>query len=432
MMPFLAVAAVMVAAALLFLLPPLVRRRITAPDARVAANAAIYQEQLEELGAELQRGALTKEEFERASREIEHRIVSEYGTPAAPQPAGWRPNTAAALAVGLLLPLAIVLGYLQLGNLDALSGAAVAEPDASAHAVSPEQMEALVERLSARMQQSPDDAEGWMLLGRSLGVLGKYDRSAEAYARASKLSPKDAGLLADYADALGMARGRKLEGEPLAIIKRALDIDPVHAKALALAGTAEFESRNYAAAIGYWERVLKVTPPESEFARAVAGSIEEARTLAGGALARKEAPSAKGKQALPEKQASAAKQAPAGEQAPAGNQSLQGVVSIDPALSARLSPGDTVFVLARPATGSRMPLAIARITVAELPYRFKLDDSMAMAAGATISSHAQVVVAARVSKSGTAAPQKGDIEGTSNPVAPGTSGVNVVLSRIVD
>jgi cytochrome c-type biogenesis protein CcmH len=426
MMPFLAIAAVMVAAALLFLLPPLVRRRITAPDARVAANAAIYQEQLEELGADLQRGALTKEEFERASREIEHRIVSEYGTPAAPQPAGWRPNTAAALVVGLLLPLAVVLGYLQLGNLDALTGAAVAEPDDSAHAVSPEQMEALVERLSARMQQSPDDAEGWMLLGRSLGVLGKYDRSAEAYARASKLSPKDAGLLADYADALGMARGRKLEGEPFAIIKRALEIDPQHVKSLALAGTAEFERRNYAAAIGYWERVLKVTPPDSEFARAVAGSIEEARTLAGGALAQKEAPSAKGKPVLPKKQASAEKQAPAGDQ------SLQGTVSIDPALAAKLSPGDTVFVLARPATGSRMPLAVARTTVAGLPYRFKLDDSMAMAAGATISSHAQVVVAARVSKSGTAVPQKGDIEGASNPVAPGTSGVNVVLSRVVD
>ena len=397
MMPFLAIAAALIVAALLFLLPPLVRRRITAPDARVAANAAIYQEQLEELGAELQRGAVTREEFERASREIEHRIVSEYGKPAGPQPAGWRPNTAAALVVGLLLPLAVVLGYLQFGNLDALTGA-VAEPDAGEHAVSPEQMEALVESLSARMQQTPDDAEGWMLLGRSLGVLGKYDRSAEAYARASKLSPKDAGLLADYADALGMARGRKLEGEPLAIIKRALEIDPVHVKALALAGTAEFERRNYAAAIGYWERVLKVTPPESEFARSVAGSIAEARELGGAA----------------------------------GNKALQGVVSIAPALAAKLSPADTVFVLARPVSGSRMPLAIARTTVAALPYSFTLDDSMAMAAGATISSHAQVVVAARVSKSGTAVPQKGDIEGTSSPVAPGASGVNVVLSRVVD
>jgi len=410
------IAAALTVGALLFLLPPLVRRRTTAPDARVAANAAVYREQLEELAAELQRGTLTKEEFERASREVEQRVVAEYGKPAAPQPAGWRPNTAAALAVGMLLPIAVVFGYLQLGNPDAIGGAAVA----TGHTVSPEQMESLVERLAARLQQTPGDAEGWMLLGRSLNVLGKYDRAAEAYARATQLAPKDAGMLADYADTLAMARGRSLEGEPFALVKRALEIDPQHVKSLALAGTAEFERRNYAAAIAYWERILKVVPPDSEFAQSVAGSIAEARTLGGGALAKQEAQPARGKQSS------------AGKQAPAGNKSLQGVVSIDSALAARLSPGDTVFVLARPVSGSRMPLAIARTTVAALPYRFTLDDSMAMAAGATISSHAQVVVAARVSKSGTAVPQKGDIEGASAPVAPGTSGVNVVLSRIVD
>lgn len=404
MMLFWAIAAALTVAALLFLLPPLIRRRTTAPDARVAANAAIYREQLEELTAELQRGALTKEEFERASREIEHRIVSEYGEPAAPQPAGRRPHMSAALAVGLLLPLAVALGYWQLGNPNALSGAAVE----SAHTVSPEQMESLVERLAARLQQTPDDAEGWMLLGRSLSVLGQYDRAAEAYARASQLSPKDAGLLADYADTLAMARGRKLEGEPFAIVKRALEIDPEHLKSLALAGSAEFERRDYAAAIGYWERILKVAPPQSEFARSVAESIAEARTLGGGALAQKDAQSVK------------------------GTQTLQGVVSIEPALAAKLSPGDTVFVLARPVSGSRMPLAVARTTVAALPYRFTLDDSMAMAPGATISSHAKVVVAARVSKTGNAIPQKGDVEGASAPVAPGATGVKVVLSKIVD
>jgi cytochrome c-type biogenesis protein CcmH len=424
MMPFLAIAAVLTAAALLFLLPPLLRRRTTAPDVRVAANAAIYREQLEELAAELQRGAVTKEEFERASREIEHRIVSEYGQPAAPQPAGWRPNTAAALAVGLLLPLAVALGYWQLGNPIALSGTGTTnEPG---HSVTRDQMESLVERLAARMQQTPDDAEGWMLLGRSLNTMGQYERAAQAYARAAQLVPKDAGLLADYADTLAMAQDRKLDGEPFAIVKRALEIDPAHVKALALAGTAEFDRRNYAAAIAYWERILKVVPAESEFAQSVAGSIAEARSLGGAALAQKEAPSVKAKQAQ------AAKPAPAAKQAPAANQSLQGVVSIDPVLAAKLSPGDTVFVLARPVSGSRMPLAVARTTVGALPYRFTLDDSMAMAAGATISSHAKVVVAARVSKSGTAVPQKGDIEGTSDPVAPGASGVKVVLSRVVD
>ena len=155
---FWAIAAALTVAALLFLLPPLIRRRTAAPDVRVAANAAIYREQIEELGAELQRGALTQKEFERASREIDHRIVSEYGEAAAPQPAGSRPNTTAALAVGLLLPLAVVLGYLQLGNPDAIDRAPGDAPE-SAHALNSGQMESLVERLEARMQQTPEDAE---------------------------------------------------------------------------------------------------------------------------------------------------------------------------------------------------------------------------------------------------------------------------------
>lgn len=407
MILFWAITAALVTAALLFVLPPLLRRRTTGPDVRVAANAAIYREQLDELAAELQRGAVTRAEFERASREIEHRIVEEHADHA-PASAAHRPAVVAALAVGLLLPLAVVLGYLQLGSPGALDGSTAS----AAHQVSPAQMESLVERLAAKLQQTPEDAEGWMLLGRSLAVLGKYERAAQAYARAAQLSPADADLLADYADTLGMAQGRKLEGEPFAIVKRALAIDPAHLKALALAGSAEFESRNYTTAIGYWERVLKVERPDTEFARMVGASIAEARTLGGGTMAKKEAPAAK------------------------AGKSLRGVVSIDPSLAAGLSPGDTVFVLARPVNvqpgGSRMPLAVARTTVAALPYRFTLDDSMAMAPGATISSHAKVVVAARVSKSGNARSQKGDLEGVSDPVTPGASGVNVVLSRIVD
>lgn len=400
MILFWSIAAAMTAAALLFLLPPLLRaRRAQAADTRQSANAAIYREQLDELAAELARGAITQAEFDRASAEVERRIVAEHESAVAPAEAGVQPLLVTALAIGLLVPLFAGIGYWQLGSPAVLAGGAGGEV---AHAVSPEQMESLVERLSARMQQTPDDPEGWMLLGRSLSVLGKYERSSQAYARAVKLAPNDPGLLADYADTLAMARGRKLEGEPFAIVKRALEIDPQHLKSLALAGSAEFERRDYAAAIGYWERLLKLAPPQSEFARSVAESIAEARTLAGGALAQK------------------------------GNQSLQGIVSIEAALAAKLSPSDTVFVLARPASGSRMPLAVARTTVAALPYRFTLDDSMAMAPGATISSHAKVVVAARVSKSGNALSQKGDIEGASDPVAPGTSGVNVVLSRIVD
>jgi cytochrome c-type biogenesis protein CcmH len=407
---FWSIAAALTVAALAFLLPPLLRRRMAAPDARVAANAAIYREQLEELAAELQRGAIGKEEFERTSREIERRVVAEHAARGL-EAARHGPLLGMALAIGLGVPLLAGIGYWKLGNPEGLRPAATAAADP--HQMSGEQMEELVEKLAARMEQNPDKAEGWALLGRSLSAIGKHERAAAAYARAAQMLPQDADVLADYADALAMARGRNLDGEPLALVKRALAIDPDHVKALALAGTAEFERRNFGGAIAYWERILKVVPPDTEFTRSVQGSIAEARTLGGIAAA---PPKADQPRAAPAQAAKA----------------VSGTVSLEPSLAGKAAPGDTVFILARPATGSRMPLAIARVTVAQLPYAFRLDDSMAMAAGATISSQTEVVVLARVSKAGSATPQKGDIEGSIGPVAPGASGLKVVLQRVVE
>lgn len=366
MILFWSIAAALTAAALLFLLPPLLRRRTTAPDARVAANAAIYREQLDELSAELQRGAITREEFERASREVEHRIVAEHGG-GAPAPASHRPALATALAVGLLLPLAVVAGYLLLGDRRALDAESVQLSD-------PKQIAALVPRLSAHVEKNPNDAEGWALLARAQASLGRYPPAMQAYARALQLMPENRELLVELI------------------------------KTLAIAGRTAFETKDYAGAIGYWEQILPFAPPESEFARTVSESIAEARQLGGTTTTAAANPAS----------------------------ALRGTISLDPKLRGMVAPGDTVFVLARPAEGSKMPLAVVRTTVDKLPYSFTLDDSMAMAAGATISKHAKVVVVARVSRSGNAMPQKGDIEGMSAPMAPGASGVNISLSRLID
>jgi cytochrome c-type biogenesis protein CcmH len=355
---FVVLAAALTAAALAFLLPPLLRRRTAAPDARVAANAEIYREQLEELGGELQRGALTQADYERASREIERRIVAEHAA-GAPEEARHRPLKAAAITLAVLVPLAALVGYWQIGEPRGLNSHAARPDDA-------QQLVALVDRLAAHLKQKPDDADGWALMGRALVSLAHYERAAQAFARALQLTPDNRELLVDFI------------------------------KVLALAGRAEFEQRNYAAAIGYWERILPFAPPESEFARTVAESIAEAKSLAGATAA-----------------------------------SVRGLVTLDPALRGKVAPGDTVFVLARPADGSRMPLAVTRTTVDKLPYEFTLDDSMAMAPTSRLSGQSSVVVLARVSKSGNPAPQKGDVEGMSAPVAPGAANVRVVISKIV-
>ena len=368
MILFWSIAAVLTAAALLILLPPLLRRRTTPPDARIAANAAIYREQLEELAADLKRGAISGEEFERGSREVEHRIVAEHAA-GGPAPAAHRPPVAAAVAVGLLLPLAVVLGYWQLGEPRALN--ASAPSNAAALQFDRKQMEGLVERLRAHLLQTPQDLEGWTLLARALASLDRYEPAAQAYARALQLQPENRELLVEFI------------------------------KTLALAGRFEFDAKNYAAATAYWERILPFAPPDSEFARTVKDSIAEAQQLGGIASA-------------------------------ASPVSVQGTVSLAPSLKGTVKPQNTVFVLARPISGSRMPLAVIRTTVDKLPYRFTLDDSMAMSPAAKLSGQAKVVVVARISKSGNPAPQKGDIEGVSAAVAPGASGLNVVLSKTVE
>jgi len=366
MTAFWIVAALAVALALAFVLAPLLRwRRAHAEASREAANAAIYREQIAELEADMQRGALTQEEFARASNEIERRIVAEHAVESFPFVSKIEQKIkATTLLVAILVPAFTGLAYWQLGTPRAL------DPQA-AQRITPEQVEAMVERLTVRLEQTPEDAEGWSLLGRSLFLLGRHEAALRAFARALQLAPQD----------------RELLGELL--------------QALALAGAEKYKAGDYAGAVSYWERILRFAPPESELAKTVNESIADARKLAGKA-------------------------------APSLAAAVQGVVSLDPKLQARAAPADTVFVIARPASGSRMPLAVVRTTVGALPYRFTLDDSMAMTQETSLSKHASVVIVARVSKSGNPLAQKGDLEGASAPIAPGATGVELRISRIVD
>jgi cytochrome c-type biogenesis protein CcmH len=219
--------------------------------------------------------------------------------------------------------------------------------------------------------------------------------------------PNDADILADYADALAMSQGRKLAGKPMELVQRALKADPNQWKALALAGTDAFDRKDYRAAVGYWERLRTSVPPESDMAQSLESSIAEARELGGMGAAPK----------------------PAAPLAAAGGGRVAGTVKLDAALAARADPNDTVFIFARPAEGPKMPLAIVRKQVKDLPLTFALDDAMAMSPQFKLSGFSDVVVGARVSKSGQAAPQSGDLEGLSAPVKVGATGVAIVIDR---
>jgi cytochrome c-type biogenesis protein CcmH len=182
---------------------------------------------------------------------------------------------AAALAAVIAVPLLAVFLYFALGNPAALGP----RQSDGAHDLGQRQMDAMVARLAARLAKNPQDAEGWVLLARAQAVLGRFDEASAAYAKSVALLPNNAQLLADYADALAMARGRRMEGEPEMLVERALRADPNNAKALALAGTIAFDKKDYALAVKDWERLRDLIPPGSEFAKSIQRSIDEANSL---------------------------------------------------------------------------------------------------------------------------------------------------------
>jgi cytochrome c-type biogenesis protein CcmH len=269
----------------------------------------------------------------------------------------------------------------------------------------------MIEQVKQKLAADPNNVDGWVVLARTYYVTGRADEAVKAYEKATSLIPGNADLLADYADALGVAQGRSLEGKPEAIIAQALKADPNHWKANALAGTVAFNRKQYAKAAEYWERATAAVPPDSPIAQSLAGSLAEARRLAG-------VPSA----------VSSAPVAPAAAPVAAGAR-VAGRVSLAPTLAASVQPEDAVYVFARPADGSRAPLALLRKQVKDLPLDFALDDSMAMAPSMKLSNHAEVVVGARISRTGSPMPASGDFEGLSAPVRLGTSGVTLTIDK---
>jgi len=412
MIMFWILAAMMLLGALCFLLPPLLRRETGYRAATEENGLAVYRHQRAELEADLAAGTLTGADYTDASQALTRRVVEEViESGEQPLPIGSRkPSFRAAVAVVILVPLVAVLMYRWLGNPAGLElkAAQVAAPHDIA---SPEQIIAMVEGLAQRLKTTPNDAEGWAMLGRSYAVLQRYPDAVTAYARAVELLPNDAQLHADYADILGMSQERSLEGKPSELIQTALRLDANNQKALALAGTAAFNRKDFAGAVGFWEKLQRTLPADSNDAQAVDASIVEAKRAGGVASA-------------PIGTAEARDTA-------GGQASISGVVELPAQLASRIASDDTLFIYARAETGSRMPLAILRSVAKELPKSFTLDDSLAMSPASRLSDHQRVIVTARISKSGNATRKSGDIESAEVPVNVGSSGVKIALERVV-
>jgi len=277
MITFIALAIALVALAMAFVLLPLLRNRAGGDIDRASANLGILKDQLAELENDHRRGSVSDAHYAEAKAELERRVLEEVqaGQPAA----GVRHKgavQAAAVTLALVLPIGSALIYARLGDPQAFGSARVQAADYG-HAMAREQIEKMLGSLKERLAREPDNANGWATLARTYYSMGRFGEAADAYGKLVKLVPDNADILADYADSLAMARGRQLAGEPMALIAKALKLDPTQWKALAMAGTEAFERRDFQAAVDYWERLQTTLPPDAPIAQQIARSIADAR-----------------------------------------------------------------------------------------------------------------------------------------------------------
>jgi cytochrome c-type biogenesis protein CcmH len=368
------------------------------------------KKQLRQLKGLHQSGALTLASYQESKAALERRLVDlivdsseETNASGAPH----RPSNRLVLSLCFGVIAIAVAGYWMTRSPQPQDSASAPVSGAEApHATDSDQMVRMTEQLAMRMQEQPGDADGWVMLARSLSVLGKHPEALKAYEKAVALRKDDAALLADYADSLAVQNNRSLAGKPMQLVESALKIDPRNLKALALAGTYAFDRKDYPRAVKHWEQAVQFGPPGHPMVAQLEAALAEARTLAG----------------LPSATATAA----------TGGATVSGTVTLSPSIAQQAQAGDTVFVFARAAEGSRMPLAILRKQVRDLPIEFALDDATAMSPANTLSSmKGKVIIGARISKSGNATPQPGDFSGQSAPVSVGATGLRIDIKDVV-
>jgi cytochrome c-type biogenesis protein CcmH len=431
-----------------YVLWPLLRgpSRAALAEADAAATArAVLRERRRELEAALAHLPADAPERRAALAEFADQADAELvpAGPAAPPAADARsprrPWAAAALAAVLVVPTFGL--YLLAGAPQAAS------PEMRAAGREPATLEELVADLRARLAQAPKDVDAWRLLGRAELARGRADEARDAYERAMALAPDDAQVKVDYADALAQTQGAVLEGRPIELVRQALAIDARNPKALALAGAYEVGRNDYPAAISLWTRLLEVLPADSEQARQVAGFVADLKAgrpprvgpredaaaagAAGGGPVAGGSPTGPGAPAVPG--------AGAADPAASAKAALRGRIELESRIASKLDRQATVFVVARTLDADGRPagppVAVLRARGADLPMDFVLDDTLAMAPMARLSAvpaGTRVVVLARVSRSGEAAARAGDLQGASAPVAPGATGVRVLIDTVVD
>lgn len=428
MTTFYLVAAALVVVALALLLRPWwwASRRITSADSLPVLNAAIHRDRLGELERDRSNGTLSADGLTEAREELQRQLLED--TAATEVVVAGSFGRSSGIAIAILLPLIAMAMYALLGSPAAVLPAAMQTQRAAAD------MEHVVTKLAAKMEQNPDNPEGWAMLARSYTSMGRLGDAERAFGRIGPALNNNAELLAEFAEVL-VQKNRGFDDRSRELIQQALRLEPGNMLALFMGGGDSFDSGRYAEAIARWEKLLPQLDSGGEDARMVESSIAKARERSGDTRP----VASKGKvmadvAALRDDAHRAASRTAQGATSVAAAAttatSVSGRVELSPALKGKASPDDVVFIFARAVEGTRTPLAAKRARVADLPLDFVLDDSTAVMQGATISSVPQVRVEVRVSKSGMAQAGKGDLTGKSAAVKPGAKGLKIVIDKV--
>ena len=361
------------------------------------ANAKVYRDQILDLDREHDSGHISDEEWQQSRDELSLRLLEDTSAVDDPAAKTEKPAIWTAVVLAVALPLGSMGMYMWVGQPEALNPLALKTPDQ----VDPKDLTKMAQTLAEKLQDKPDNLQGWVMLGRTYRTLENFDAALRAYDSALKLSDDD-DLKLERIEVIAMQRQGQFEGEPWNVIREVLQRDPQHFGALLTAGSASYAEGKFADALKYWEQARKPLDANNPDLQGLESAIATVRERLG---------------------------MPPAKATPAATSGLNvtGQVSLSASLKSKASPNDVVFIYATPANGDRMPLAIFKTTVSQLPFNFTLDDSTAMAPDRKLSAAGEVMVKVRVTKSGNAMPQSGDLSGSLGPVKVGAKGLKLEI-----
>ncbi|MCP5278929.1 MAG: c-type cytochrome biogenesis protein CcmI [Thiobacillus sp.] len=409
-------AVVCVAVALVFVLPPLLRRKTAEAKAgRRDINIAVYRDQLKEMDSDRANGLLSEDQFQTAKLELEARLAEDALAKDAqdvmPVASGSRK---VGFSLAALLPAAAFGLYFLMGNPAALTAIADAQANPNPNAVQGEHdIMKMIQQVEEKTRQDPNDAQAWSILAKTYSAVGHWPEALKAWEKALTLRPDEPAVMTGYAEALAISNNRVLEGKPMELVQKALEKDPNDIKGLELSAIGNYQQRNYAKAIYFFKQLYKQLPPESPYAQDVLAAQQEAEGMIKSTLSGMDDLSAQGTDQTKD----------------GAGATISGVVDIAPALKAKVSDKDVVFLFARGGT-SGAPVAAIRGPANAFPLEFELNDSLAMNPESRLSKFKEVTLIARVAKSGDVKGAPGDLEGSIKMVKVGAKDVKLLIDSV--